>query len=61
MPRTAQTPVLPSAEDLAWALFQVMDGTQEHDLVAMTGLPEAECAKVFDIYRQVCNVYYPDR
>lgn len=64
MSQTAQAsenPGLPSAKDLAWALDMVLDGVNEHDLVSMTGLPEAECAKVFDIYRQVCKVYYPYR
>lgn len=56
-----ENPELPSAKDLAWALDMVLDGVKEHDLVTMTGLTEADCAKVFEIYNQVCKVTYPWR
>jgi hypothetical protein len=33
-----------------WALENIMDGMKQHEIQEITGLPETDCQKIWDIY-----------
>lgn len=49
-------PTIPSKAELIWALTALMEGVKEHDVPAMTGLPEAESSRVYQISSQAIEV-----
>lgn len=52
---------MPSSEDLAWALLSLMDGVKEHEIEEMTGLPEDDCRRIWDIYSSTGRSYLSTR
>ena len=48
---------LPTREELAWALLNLLDGVEKHDLHNLTGLPEEENSKIWDIRSRTASSY----
>lgn len=42
-------------ENLVWALCSIMDGMKEHEIHALTGLPQDACEQVWAVYRQALS------
>ena len=44
---------MPTYQDLVNALCDIMDGLQDHDIQAQTGLPDEDCDFIADVRRAV--------
>lgn len=43
----------PTRDEIKAAFMAIMDGTDEHDLRAQTGLPEERCHEIFEVYQKL--------
>jgi hypothetical protein len=43
----------PTREELAIAIISIMDGTSIDDLIAVTGLQEARCLEIKQLYHEL--------
>jgi hypothetical protein len=46
----------PNSTELVYVFIDIMDGTDEHDIEGITGLPKYRCSEIYELYRKIKRI-----